>query len=253
MLLETLGNIEEYKKKRAAAWERNAKYWLQEPLRHVVDTGDLIVSRIVRHLKESKLQCPVIVDMGFGDGWVLKKLAAKKTKFKYIGLDSNDEFIESAKKSFQKLEFCEFVKCDIEKKLATNIKADIVLNAFNFFELSNLKQGISNAQRMLSKNGILIVATIDVTYLIYAVSQSFKQFKVNLKRYEQLPGIKYAFQKIDLGTRLSNYLEYPSVMYSLKNYLDSAKGMSLTFYEEMVKTAKPIPKIYQIFELNVNE
>jgi hypothetical protein len=83
-----------------------------------------------------------------------------------------------------------------------------------------------------------------------AVSDSWEMFHANLRRYQRLKGTKYAFQAIDLGSGASDALEYPSVLYSVEDFIESARvsGLSLLSYQEVPYTARPIPKIYVLME-----
>jgi hypothetical protein len=90
------------------------------------------------------------------------------------------------------------------------------------------------------------MSTIDKTYLILALSRDWSEFHDNLRRYQELPGTKYGFQKIDLGTGVSDHLEYPSVLYSTQDYLEMARahGMHLVDYVEHPFTSRAVPKVY---------
>jgi len=250
-VIKTLNDINEFKKQKNNHWSKNAAYWLKGPLRHVVDIGEYIVDQILIKCSTISNKCPVIVDMGFGDAWLLKALIEKKCHCQYIGIDSNKVFFDNAQKLFKEYTWCGFKLMDLELPLDVDIKADVVVNSFTFFELADLKQGMENAFHLLKKEGSLFIATIDKTYLILAYSRNFEEFKTHLKEYEHLPGVKYFFQPIDLGDKASEILKYPSILYSLDDYFYYANkfGFRITNYKEHVFTAKPIPKIYIHFEL----
>jgi 2-polyprenyl-3-methyl-5-hydroxy-6-metoxy-1,4-benzoquinol methylase len=249
--MEVLNSISAYKCRRQSSWKKNSSYWLQGPLRHVVDVGDYIADEVVNMANGLGADRPTIVDMGFGDAWLLRYLTARGLKFQYIGIDSNEDFIVNARKTYGMRSDCEFILADLEEPCDFNFKADIVVNAFSFFELANLEQGMINARGILKDNGRLFVSTIDKTYLILANSKTWEEFLSNLREYNELKGVKYFFQPIDLGDKASEFLEYPAVLYSLDDYLSAAKrlGFRLNAYKEHIFTAKAVPKIYVHFEL----
>ncbi len=61
--------------------------------------------------------------------------------------------------------------------------------------------------------------------------------------------IPFFFQRIDLGDGESDEYEYASVLYSFADYFKEARlnNLNLTDYDEIVKTSKFIPKVYQYF------
>ena len=239
-----------YKAERASAWEKNIDYWLRGPLRHVVDVGDYIVSRTEALCCLSRRRRPVVVDMGFGDGWLLKALLRRKVRFSYVGLDCTHAFIAHARKEFADIDDVSFELLDFEEPSMRSFDADIVVNAFNFFELCELDQPFKNASQFLRGGGTLQVATIDKTYLLHALSGGWNDFRDKLSLYQTLPGIKYAFQPIDLGDGVSEALYYPSVLYSNEDYLSAAKKnhLVLNTYKENVFTGAVVPKIYCHYE-----
>lgn len=245
-VLKTLSDPESFRRRRAAAWEKNIDYWLQSSLRHVDDVGDYISKRTSCLCKRSERELPIVVDMGCGSAWLLRSLLKHGVSASYIGLDCTRQFIEHARAEFGHLPNVRFDIVDLEKPVELFPQADIVVNSFSFFELFDLSQGFANASRFLTDGGTLLMSTIDKTYLLVALSCDWKDFMDKLRIYQELPGIKYAFQPIDLGDRASTILEYPSVLYSTEDYLRAARetGLKWRDYKEQVFTAKRIPKIY---------
>lgn len=232
------------------AWAQNVEYWLAAPLRHVEDVGDYIVHRVDDLRAQSGKQCPVVVDMGCGSAWLLGALREAQIEIDYVGLDNNRTFIDCAKKKYESVQKAHFFTVDLIDIAAFTIEADIVVNAFNFFELPDLTTAMANASSWLNIHGTLLMSTIDKTYLILALSNSWKEFHENLVRYQELPGVKFGFQKIDLGIGVSDILEYPSILYSTEDYISAAQdyNMRLYRYKEDIFTAKTVPKIYCHFE-----
>lgn len=250
--LETLINKEQFLARKKAAWEANTGYWLASSLRHVEDIGDFIVSRVEIALQESNEKRPLVVDMGFGNAWLLDKLLSRKLEFSYLGLDNHEGFLSYARDKYQSMQHARFEYADFEKPLPDELygNASILVNAFNFFELTDLTVPMRNAAKVIKDDGKLLVATIDKTFLMMAGCKTWQEWIEVLKEYQNLQGPKYFFQAIDLGDKESIELVYPSVLWSLNDYLDEARAsdINMTFYKEFEFTAKPIPKIYQYME-----
>jgi len=243
-MIQSLLNRDEYRRRVRKCWEENITYWLSSDLRHVTDVGDYIVDYIIKSC--STIENPTIIDMGFGSAWIYLALRKRNYLCKYIGLDSCEKFVSYAQNKFSSDDLCRFELIDLEEPIKLDVKGDFVINAFNLFELSDIQQPIKNAYDLLSQNGHFLISTIDSTYLILAVSSSWSEFLHNLDLYQNISGIKYAFQPIDLGDKASKTLEYPSVLYSREDYITAAKnvGFQIASYKEHVFTSKPIPKIY---------
>lgn len=245
-MIGPLSDFNKFRQRRDDAWAKNGNYWLSEPLRHVVDVGQVIVEKINRFCAGLPGPAPVIVDMGCGSCWLLEMLLQGQQSFRYVGVDNNSEFIKAAEETFATIPNASFLFADLDMRVDLDLKADLVINAFNFFELADLDRGMANAASWLAPEGRLLMSTIDKTYLILALSTDWEEFRNNLKSYQLASGIKYDFQKVDLGDRLSGELEYPSVLYNTQNFIESAKsvGLSLVSYTEDVFTARAVPKIY---------
>lgn len=244
-MIEPLSDIREYRRRRKEAWEKCSSYWLSEPLRHVVDVGDTIASRVIRNCKASDVQATV-VDMGCGSCWLAERLLQTNLQFSYIGIDSNPTFVLAAAEKYKHYDNVRLIRADVDSVVDLDVEADIVINSFNFFELADLRAGMANVSRWLKSDGTLLLSTIDKTYLILALSHGWDNFHENLRAYQATPGVKFDFQKVDLGNKLADEFEYPSVLYSTQDYLEAASGagLALVSYVEEPFTAREIPKIY---------
>lgn len=253
-MIQSLNDTAEFRRHRALAWERNVNYWLGGPLRHVDDVGEYIVERVSELSRYTDRHQPLLVDMGFGSAWLLKALVERGLQCSYLGLDAVEAFVSRATKTYLHLSEAKFMVADLEFELDLGVRADLVVNAFNFFELCDLETAMGNASKHLKPGGTLLMSTIDKTYLILALSKDWDEFFENLRRYQELPGIKYEFQHIDMGSQVSETLEYPSVLYSAHDYIEAAKanGMHLVKYTEHVFTAKFVPKIYLHLEFQLD-
>jgi len=245
-MIESIDDREAYRRRVHLCWEENSSYWLSNPLRHVTDVGEYIVENVIKICSEAQSSRPTIVDMGFGSAWLYTALRGRNFSCNYVGFDSNEIFVTHSRTKFADDKSCRFELVDLEEPIDIDVKADLVVNAFNFFELSDLQQPMKNAYDLLLPKGKLLISTIDCTYLILAISKSWPDFLNNLARYNKLPGVKYTFQPIDLGDGASSTLQYPSVLYSRDDFLAAAEkvGFHYESYKEGTFTCKTIPKIY---------
>lgn len=238
----------DFKKENQIAWEHNTDYWLHNPLRQVEDTKIFFKQK----LAESVIPDMFVIDMGCGSGWLLDFLLELNIPFKYLGLDFNKKFIDHLQNKYSNIPFASFEFVDFEEPIDKKhySSADIIFNCFNFFETANLENAFGNAAHMLKPSGKLVIFTIEVTYLILAVSSSMEEFKIKLKTYEEIKNkgeVPYFFQNIDMGDSESKDLKYASVLYSLDDYHKQAKKFNMYFsdYGEVIKTSKYLPKVYQ--------
>lgn len=249
-LIATLLDPMAYKSERARNWTKNVDYWLSQPLRHVVDVGTYIASRTEALCLASGRARPVVVDMGFGSGWLLEELRRRQLVMRYVGLDCTVPFVDHAHRKFTDVDDAVFHVVDFEEPSNLTFEADVVVNAFNFFELCDLEMAFRNAAQFLRPGGTLQVATIDKSYLILALSDGWADYHRKLRAYQELPGTKYAFQPIDLGTSMSDRLYYPSILYSTEDYFSAgaSHGLALRAYKEHALTGRAVPKIYCHYE-----
>ena len=244
-MIKALVDVSDFKRRRKEAWERNLRYWLAGNLRHVVDVGPYIARRVRDLCQRNPPVAPAVLDMGFGSAWLLEALLREGMRFSYLGVDSTPDFVTEARRRFSGTG-ARFIQADLEEKLTLGEQVDIAVNAFNFFELCDLQTAMQNAAKHLRPGGRLFMSTIDKTYLILALSGDWNTFHENLRLYQELPGVKFDFQRIDLGDGVSKSLEYPSVLYSTQDYIAAAQEFDLHLkrYDEHAFTGRPIPKIY---------
>jgi len=228
-------------------WLKNTAFWLENELRHVEDTKEFVNNKFIDLIKPGMK----VVDLGCGNGWLIEHIRSCDYSVYYKGIDFNDGFVEYLKIKYENDDMVDIELCDIETDCLLNIGTfDIVLSFYNFFEISNLNDVFCRVNKILNKRGKLVIMTIDYIYLILAISKNMEDFKEKLKEYEEIlvnNSVPYFFQKIDMGDKESDYFKYVSVLYSLKNYFDCAKSnsMILVDYDEIVKTSKFVPKVYQ--------
>jgi len=248
-----LDNKEEFKKENHDSWLANTEYWLNSPLRQVEDTKAFFKKK----LKDILFDGCVVYDLGCGSGWLIDFILELGINFTYTGFDFNEKFIEYLQKRYGTNPNFEFLCADLEKPLPKQFygKSDFAFNNFNFFEIPDLSPAFDNAVNVLNNKGNLIISTIDVTYLIMAVSETYDDFRRNLVMYENIKSagqVPYFFQPIDLGNATSKELKYASVLYSFADYFKLAKSKQLILsdYEEIICEARFIPKVYQFMNFS---
>ena len=253
-MLEHLQDRVAFKERNLKSWKRNADFWLHTPLRHFVDTENFLSERLPPLFEKFDSVVPTVIDMGTGSGWALDLLRRHGVNCQFIGLDFNPLFIEHLNSDHKDDPCASFLLNDLEDELPASLHgtADIVLNFFNFFEIANIQSAFRNATMMLKPGGKLVMMTIESYYLMFALVQSLSELRMLLAEYEErksIGDVPYFFQKIDLGDSESTEYEYASVLYSFADYYKEAKKnmLHLIDYDEVVKTKKFIPKVYQYF------
>lgn len=243
-IIEPMQDRAAFKERARKSWSENTRYWLEGPLRHVVDVGERIVERLDHVLPEDGN----VLDMGFGDGWLLRALRQRGFVGRYVGVDLNPSFVDSAKRRFSTDQAAEFFVGDFEGALPEEFASsfDVVTNCFNFFELADLSTGFRYVRSALVRDGKLVMTTIEPVYLIAAISHSLTEFLSLLRQNREGPHPNYFFQPIDLGDRASEDLEYPSVLHSVADYFRAGREHELHLAEllQWDYTHRPIPKIY---------
>ena len=241
----------DYKQANLESWKRNKEYWFSEPLRHIVDNDAAIDTAITTLVKPGF----TVIDMGCGDGFLFERIAQRISNFRYIGLDFNSSFIDELSSKYRADERAEFIKCDFEKEVPQSLvgSADVVFSFFVLLEIENMAACYRFADELLKEQGCFSVWTIEYVFLILAVSRNMRDFKKNLKIYEDIRasgGVPFTFQKIDLGEGESRDLAYGSVFHSTADFISIglAQDWKLTKISENIQTKKFHPKVYQNFE-----
>ena len=114
--VESLADPSRFRRRRDLAWKRNAEYWLKSPLRHVLDVGDEIVDRVEMLCRQSRRSEPVVLDVGCGNAWLLRKMRRRAVSARYIGVDNNAAFIEHCRSEFSGLGNASFELADLERR-----------------------------------------------------------------------------------------------------------------------------------------
>ena len=212
--------IEKFSKLASDWWNPNGKF---KPLHLFNPTR-------IQHIKEkliSHFSCEVnsqkpfnklkILDIGCGGGLLcepMSRLGAKMT-----GIDASKSNIEVAKLHSQEMHLdIEYINCSPEK-LNFDDKFDVILNMEVVEHVADLDLFIQNCSKLIKKNGIMFVATINK----------------NLKSYIfAILGAEYILRWLPIGTHDWNKFLSPQDLESLasKNdfLIDETVGMKFNIF-----------------------
>ena len=166
---------------------------------------EFIREKLVAHFKlnvsiDKPLKNINILDLGCGGGLLsepMKRLGAEIT-----GIDASKENIEIAKLHAKQMDLkINYINCAPEK-LKIRDKFDVILNMEVVEHVSSIDHFIQNCSRVIKKNGIMFIATINRT----------------LKSYMQaIIGAEYILRWLPIGTHnWDNFLE-PSELKNIAN------------------------------------
>lgn len=238
---------ENFKKMNHAEWEKNTSFWLKAEMNHISDTKKKVADKL-ESLISTFDYVPLIVDVGCGEGWIYRLIKELKLKVNYVGIDFNEGFIENLSKSYMGESDCEFYNLDIETPLPNSLVncADIVINAFNFFEIPKISQAFENTTKILKNNAFLFILTIDPITQILAVTENYDDLFDTIEEYSDLKNNLAYRKSIVVGNKKTNR-SYYGILYSFKDYLYLAKKNGLTFYDfdDLIKGNRPTPQIFQ--------
>jgi SAM-dependent methyltransferase len=253
--IKSLESFKNFKDLNKNQWINNSSFWLSGRMGHIQDVSPTALRLIKEIISSEKLTNPHIYDIGCGEGWLLRKLLKENMRFKYTGTDFNPIFISELNKEFAKNRAAKFLLNDIEENPPSQLAvADIIVNAFNFFELPNLEAGFLNTKLTLKKNGYLVIITIDPVMQLLAVSESYKEFIQCLNLYSKYSS-KIGYVKKIVADNLVTDKYYMGILYSIFDYLELAKKNGFTLYDsfEINCPNPPIPQIFQFLVLKYDK
>jgi SAM-dependent methyltransferase len=238
-----------FKQSNLQNWRANTDFWLRGKMRHLRDVYDStkrILADVLGRRREAG--CPRVLDVGCGEGWLLRLIEEQNFEVEYVGLDFNERFIDALARQHSGNEHVRFILHDVEEGLPKDLvgTVDVVINAFNFFEVPRLSIAFRNVAEALRDDGVLIIVTIDPVIQLVAISNSFQELKEALREYQNHPEELGYDKEIDASNGESERV-YKGILYSTATYVDLAKqnGLQLIDYQEVVATANRIPQIYQ--------
>lgn len=218
-------------------WRNNATFWLEGRMRHLEDVGDAVRDRVLRLM--SSVGGGLVLDMGCGDGWLLRRVREKSTSMSYVGLDFNDLFISALRHKHRSDQSASFDIVDFERATPEEMKgiADVVVNCFNFFELPQLREGFAFAASALRPGGHLLAVTIDPIMQMLSITNTREELDGLLQAYELEKDTLAYDKEIDVGGEHTGRV-YKAVMYSAADFVAAGTeaGLTLTAYDEVIVT-----------------
>jgi ubiquinone/menaquinone biosynthesis C-methylase UbiE len=240
---------EEFRKLNLEGWEKNNEYWIDSTKTHIDDIEGAFLE-LFESIIENNNQRPLkVFDFGCGDGWIYEKIAENiSDEIQYTGFDYFEGFIDFLKKKYSSDQKSAFYKHDLQKKLPDRFdkEANLIIDAFSFFEMPDMEEGFKNVGNCLKMGGIFMLITIDPIMQLLSVSSDMSQFRSNLKKYEQ-HGSNLAYRKTMDVRGAKDQRKYHGILYSLSDYLEIAQKNSLEVFEfrEVKKLDRKQPQIYQ--------
>ena len=212
--------IEKFSKMAKDWWNPNGKF---KPL-HLFNPARIqfIKEKIISHYKfEPKNIEPLkkinLLDIGCGGGLLcepLKRLGANVT-----GIDVSQKNIEVAKFHAKEMKLNINYITSSPENLKLNTKFDVILNMEVIEHVSNVNLFIENCSKLINKNGIMFIATINK----------------NLKSYLQaIVGAEYILRWLPIGTHNWEKFLSPQKLENIANKnnfkLDEIIGMKFNFF-----------------------
>ena len=225
--------IEKFSKMAKDWWNPNGKF---KPL-HLFNPAriEFIKEKIISHYKLDPndlepLKKINLLDIGCGGGLLcepLRRLGANVT-----GIDASEKNIEVAKLHAKEMKLNINYIVSSPENLKLNTKFDVILNMEVVEHVSNINLFIENCSKLLKKNGIMFVATINK----------------NLKSYLQaIIGAEYILRWLPIGTHDWEKFLTPQKLEAIakkNNFkIDEIIGMKFNFF---------LQKWHQSKDLSVN-
>ena len=214
--------IEKFSKLANDWWNPNGKFkplHLFNPVR-IKFIKEKLISHFNLNAEDQKpLENINILDIGCGGGLLcepLKRLGASVT-----GIDASKINIEIAKLHAKEMDLnIEYIHCSPEKLESKN-KFNVILNMEVVEHISNLDLFVQNCSKLIKKNGIMFIATINK----------------NLKSYLfAIVGAEYILRWLPIGTHDWNKFLTPQELETIvtkKNFVtDKVVGMKFNFYSK---------------------
>ncbi len=164
----------------------------------------ITVNAVAQLIKEHPKEVYTIVDMGCGDGWMLRELALfckkKNIKANFIGVDFSERAIQLAKLASVSYPEIQFLQQDILSLKASDLGCDILMctltmHHFNDEQISIFLKKFTN----LARFGIVVndLQRSRLAYYLFTVFGSIF-IKTSIAKHDGLISIKSGFTKADL-------------------------------------------------------
>lgn len=148
----------------------------------VAETSTLLehfaIRRIKKMMKDQEVQ--TVIDLGCGHGGYLRKLAKDFPEVRMIGVDVNEQVVESAQKASEGYENIEFIVADASDwRPEEGQEADLILlhNVFHYLAPVEREELLSNLSTWLSEDGrISVITPVNEAAQGQAFSSAFNSF-----------------------------------------------------------------------------
>ena len=175
--------------------------------------------------KVKPLEKVKILDIGCGGGLLSEPMS--RLGAEVMGIDASDKNIEIAKFHARKDNLNIKYLCASPEKLNTNTKFDVILNMEIVEHVKDVDFFLQSCSKLLRKNGIMFVATINKTLKSY---------------FFAIIGAEYILRWLPIGTHEWDKFVKPNELIKiLKKYglkLDSLDGMKFNLLKDEWKVSK---------------
>jgi len=172
----------------------------------VLQGFSISLGAIKKIMEENPQESYAIMDVGCGDGAMLRKVASyfkgSSLELKLTGIDLNPRSIQLARESSREYPYINFVVQDILAMESNNLQCDILMCSLTMHHFDNMEIPVFLNQFVkLSRLGVIIndLQRSQVAYYLFQLfSLIFMRTKV--AKHDGLVSIKSAFTKEDLMT-----------------------------------------------------
>ena len=218
--------IEKFSKIAQEWWDPDGKF---KPLHKFNPTRILYIKEnIIKSFNLEQKRTPLknikILDIGCGGGLLsepMSRLGAEVT-----GIDASKKNISVAKLHAKKNNLNINYVCSSPEKLKTTKKFDVILNMEIVEHVEDVNFFLKSCSRLLKKNGIMFVATLNKTLKSYIFA---------------IVGAEYILRWLPIGTHeWEKFLKPDELIYTLKNYnlsLDKINGMQFNILTDKWKVS----------------
>jgi len=229
MIIEVKNEIE-FKKLCRDAWKRNAKLWIDSrklPMRLRYYLLNLILN---------EGDPPSILDIGCGNGWLYEEVINFNTNFafKYIGLDTNEFFINHLNNKVSD-ERASFIDADFEEKLdqVEDNSIDKAIAVLSFIEMTDLNAAFTNVYQKLKNGGVCIIVVLNPYLELMRLNGDINDLKNDLSVFRS--GKMYYYEKKIVSDDLVSEVNYYGLLHHIDNYFAIAKscGLEINDFKEI--------------------
>ena len=219
--------IEKFSKIAEEWWDPHGKF---KPLHkfnpiRISYIKESIINSFELKKKAKPLEKVKILDVGCGGGLLSEPMS--RLGAEVMGIDASDKNIEIAKFHAKKDNLNIKYLCTSPEKLNTNTKFDVILNMEIVEHVKDVDFFLQSCSKLLRKNGIMFVATINKTLKSYLFA---------------IIGAEYILRWLPIGTHEWNKFVNPDELikilekYDLK--LDSLDGMKFNLLKDEWKVSQ---------------